>query len=342
LDETAVRNIVKVRSPTHAPAMSDYALQQSTKSPRTDGTTSGSHLLQRGDPWLDDGNVILQADSKQFRVHRSVLSASSAIFKDMFTLSTADKVLVEGCPVVHLSDAADDLHHVLKAIYERSYHFIDREPLPISIIAAFLRLGQKYEIDQLRSEAVTRLSYDFPTTLEEFDQSFKETLSHCDGVLLFTSINLARECNLLSVLPSALYACSNTMAVQDILRGVLLDDGTRCIMSPVDQEGCITGWFTLLEKQATKTLKWVDPRESFAGCTNPQGCDAGRSTLLRFFWHPVPKLFPLIRWDPIFDSTFCSFCSQKSREIHEAGRQSVWNEIPSIFGLPEWEELRKQ
>jgi hypothetical protein len=101
--------------------MSDPARQQSSKRPRTDDTIADHEPVERGDPWLDDGNVILQAGTTQFRVHRSVLSASSAIFKDMFTLSTPDKPLVEGCPVVHLSDSADDLHHVLKAIYERRY-----------------------------------------------------------------------------------------------------------------------------------------------------------------------------------------------------------------------------
>jgi hypothetical protein len=96
--------------------------QRATKRPRTKVSNAETRIPERGDPWLDDGNVILQAGSKQFRVHRSILSASSSIFKDMFTLSSpSDGVLVEGCHVVHLSDTADDLHYVLQALYDRGY-----------------------------------------------------------------------------------------------------------------------------------------------------------------------------------------------------------------------------
>jgi hypothetical protein len=72
-------------------------------------------------PWFKDGNLILEAENTQFCVHRSVICASSSVFNDMFSLPLlvpGDK-LVDDCPVVRLSDSATDLHHVLKAIYDR-------------------------------------------------------------------------------------------------------------------------------------------------------------------------------------------------------------------------------
>jgi BTB/POZ domain len=100
--------------------MSDSPEQRPTKRPRTDAPNSLSPLWECGDPWLDDGNIILQAESTQFRVLRSILSASSSVFRDMFSLPQPENEnLVDGCPVVHVSDTADDLHHVLKALFDR-------------------------------------------------------------------------------------------------------------------------------------------------------------------------------------------------------------------------------
>jgi hypothetical protein len=225
-----------------------------------------------------------------------------------------------------------------------SYHFSDRDPLPISVIAAFLRLGDKYGIDQLRSEAVSRLTSVFSTTLEERDRNWERKSSIITDIeytrSLFTAVNLGRECNLPSVLPAAMHACSSVQA-KYILRGVHFGDGTRCIMSPADQEACITGRLILLERQGTKTLKWLDPKESYAGCYQPQACDRERQGVFQGFWYPLPKFMPLVRWNDKKVS-FCKFCSKKSSDLHNAGRQGIWDELPSIYGLPEWEELRKQ
>lgn len=64
----------------------------------------------------------MQAESKQFRVLRSILSENSSVFADMFTVpQPVDGELVDGCPIVHVSDTAEDLHHVLKALFVRRW-----------------------------------------------------------------------------------------------------------------------------------------------------------------------------------------------------------------------------
>ena len=68
--------------------------------------------------WFDDGNVVVQAESTQFRVHRSVLSLHSQIMKDCFSCpQPADAPMVEDCPVVHLSDSADDIEKLCAFLY---------------------------------------------------------------------------------------------------------------------------------------------------------------------------------------------------------------------------------
>lgn len=76
--------------------------------------TSPTLSPTRSEPWFDDGNIILEAGAKQFRVHRRVLAASSKIFADMFSApqpAQGDEV-VDGCPVVKMSDDAEELTRV--------------------------------------------------------------------------------------------------------------------------------------------------------------------------------------------------------------------------------------
>ena len=72
--------------------------------------------------WFDDGNVILQAENTQFRVHRSLLSLHSNVFKDMFSMpqptDTTTAPNADGCPVITIFDKASDLEYVLSIFYE--------------------------------------------------------------------------------------------------------------------------------------------------------------------------------------------------------------------------------
>jgi hypothetical protein len=73
--------------------------------------------------WFDDGSVVLQVEMTQFRVHRSVLSTNSDIFRDMFSVPqpAEEGEVIDGCPVVHLPDSADDWTFVLQGLYDSRY-----------------------------------------------------------------------------------------------------------------------------------------------------------------------------------------------------------------------------
>lgn len=78
--------------------------------------------MERLDPWLDDGNIVIVAQRKMFRIHRSVLCLNSGVFKDMFTAAHsggAEEEVFDGCPVIHLPDAVADIEIMLKALYDR-------------------------------------------------------------------------------------------------------------------------------------------------------------------------------------------------------------------------------
>ena len=68
--------------------------------------------------WFDDGNIVLIADDTSFRVHKSVLANNSAVFKDLLDIPQPRVVQdIDGFPVVHISDTAEDLAILLDVIY---------------------------------------------------------------------------------------------------------------------------------------------------------------------------------------------------------------------------------
>jgi hypothetical protein len=77
-------------------------------------------LVKRSpDVWFDDGTIILEAESTQFKVFKGILAANSTVFNDMLVVgsNTDNNEMVENCPVVHVYDTALDLKHFLKAIH---------------------------------------------------------------------------------------------------------------------------------------------------------------------------------------------------------------------------------
>ena len=70
------------------------------------------------DFWFADGNIILLVQDVAFKVHRSVMSRKSALFKDLLSLPQPDtEEKFEGLPVVRLLDPSEDIATLLDAIY---------------------------------------------------------------------------------------------------------------------------------------------------------------------------------------------------------------------------------
>ena len=78
-------------------------------------------LITRSKIWFDDGSVVIQAELTQFRVHRSMLSRHSSVFRDMFSVPQPpgdQESAVEGCSIVHLSDSPQDWENLLTLMYD--------------------------------------------------------------------------------------------------------------------------------------------------------------------------------------------------------------------------------
>jgi hypothetical protein len=138
---TAVSNFII--NNLHNPAMSMD--ESSNKRRRTD--EDGSPSITRSELWLSDGNLVIQADSTQFRVHRSVLSMHSNILKDCFGIpQPEEQETVEGCPVVRMSDFAADIECVFTLLYKN-------HQCPIFLLFSFFHLECDMSLSCLGSTA---------------------------------------------------------------------------------------------------------------------------------------------------------------------------------------------
>ncbi|KII91842.1 hypothetical protein PLICRDRAFT_105831 [Plicaturopsis crispa FD-325 SS-3] len=319
------------------------ATTESIQNPRKRARTQDVPAeVTRSEPWMADGNVILETESTQFRVHQSILSSNSPIFKDMFVVGEDTGDAIDDCPVVHLPDSADDVRHVLTALYDRSYFQRD-EQLPFSTIAAFVRLGKKYEIGHLYDDAMARLRSAYPSAHWQYGMrgirpAFSVALD-CQNPNDVHAVNLARELGIYDILPAAFYSIVCTLSTKQIFYGVPLENGDFLKLSVADQYICISGRERILDALPETSMGWMDevPTED---CTSHELCKDSIYNARALIWAPPVNLelaLSLKNSLQYFDG--CPNCNRAANSMHDAGRKVMWTMLPSCFDLPTWDEL---
>ncbi|KJA26652.1 hypothetical protein HYPSUDRAFT_36368 [Hypholoma sublateritium FD-334 SS-4] len=171
--------------------------------------------------WFDDGNVVLQTQTMQFRVHRSLLSLHSPIMKDCFACpQPGDAPLLEGCPLVHLPDPTKDIENFCALLYG-VYH-LDVDGINYAYLETMMYMGRKYGISHFTASALKHLQKLFPPTLKAWDNGcsgIKKMASENEG-LLFDVINLAYEYRVASILPAAFLSLCTIHKLDEILSGI--------------------------------------------------------------------------------------------------------------------------
>ena len=76
-------------------------------------------LLEHPTLYYDDGNVILSSGSTLFRVHRSILSKHSPVFRELFSPRGDTKPeILRGCLHLALDDSKEEVEALLNVIYD--------------------------------------------------------------------------------------------------------------------------------------------------------------------------------------------------------------------------------
>ncbi|KAJ7686529.1 hypothetical protein B0H17DRAFT_713989 [Mycena rosella] len=322
------------------------ALSRPVKRQRTESAPS---ITRSSSVWYEDGSVVLQVESTQFKVHWGVLAQHSSFFHDMQGLpQPLDQPSVDGCAIVELLDPVVDVEHLLKALYHSTPLF--KEALEFPVVAALIRLGRKYDFRNLLDIAVECLTLENPATILEYDARIfhnrhtpnRQRITPYPG-LLFDMITLARENDIFTALPCAYYRAITTHDWASLFDGVPRGDGTCAALPAIDQRAFILGRERILHAQCANgnTFGWLRSWANRVGCSNPALCNAWRDQICDLFL-TVPRLMAIPEPTSIRSWTvrLCDPCAQHVERSVAAGRMRMWDALPALFDLPPWTELK--
>ncbi|KAH9058184.1 hypothetical protein EDB87DRAFT_941903 [Lactarius vividus] len=164
--------------------------------------------------------IFRSSDHVSFRVHKLILAISSPFFTDLFSLpQPPDDEVIEGLPVVQVSEDAELLHGLFTVFY----------PIPLAIpdsyekTLALLAASQKYNMTTVLSAVRSEIGRQLPTTEEPYrcsraqrcetwydSASVAATIWSCSSRALFMVATPYQECGLAAARLNARYLLPNT------------------------------------------------------------------------------------------------------------------------------------
>ncbi|KAL1950001.1 hypothetical protein VTO73DRAFT_8882 [Trametes versicolor] len=314
------------------------------------------------DFWFADGSIVIIAEGVGFRVHMTLLSLHSPVFRDLFTLPQPDPGTEsdggdshQGFPVVHVTDSAHDMQCLLRAIYHSRRYLPDMSKrIPFAVLAALMRLGHKYELTDIVDKAANYLEEYFTADFDtwphlcyaehgpKFDFSSKKPAD------LFECVNIARLTGKTAMLPLMLYRCCQ-LGIGDILTGSKRCTGTIERLSEGDIERCLVGRDRLLQLSG-KIVPALVGATCAAQCVSREACSqriqrlravpektAGLLTTAALVGLECPlrrlhKFTELDCWQGL-----CYSCGLGLRHNYKKTQREIWDKLPSVFGFEKGE-----
>ncbi|ETW81577.1 hypothetical protein HETIRDRAFT_317536 [Heterobasidion irregulare TC 32-1] len=320
---------------------------------------------KRGEPWFEDGNIILIAhtednqDGVAFKVHRGILSRHSEIFRTMFEIPQgfSDAEMLDDCLIVRMYDLPNELSNLITALYDGAT-FHHRSIEDFFFLAGILRLSTKYFISHLRTQAIRHLTRTWPYTLRGHDEMVALALS--SPTINDTSypyvhplhvLNLAREVNVQLVIPAALYFLS-IYALEDLQKAdhpkLLTEHPSRPSSHLSDPD---VKYYTLMYQYRMKMILSF-ARHTVASWSAGPSCQGTKKECTRSItrlasyiyssltprtglFHNMTQIIEVLA----DDTNICTFCERAFRRDVTDLREKFWTELPGVVGLPGWDEL---
>ncbi|KAJ3505841.1 hypothetical protein NLJ89_g7207 [Agrocybe chaxingu] len=162
--------------------------------------------------WFNDGNIVLEARQKHYRVHRSVLSRSSAVFTNIFSRPLPQAPLdepIDGCLILRLDDPSEDIETMLDLLYDSTKTSVFKEETSLAILGTTLRLGRKYYLTMFWDQATLFLERIYSPSLVDWNGAKRpiyEKLTDDKEDVVFGILSFAHEYRLKSILPAVYLA----------------------------------------------------------------------------------------------------------------------------------------
>ncbi|KAJ3510331.1 hypothetical protein NMY22_g16007 [Coprinellus aureogranulatus] len=299
--------------------------------------------------WFEDGNIILQAENIKFRVHKSVLALHSSVLCDMLMVAKPDAYMdsdlfEDGCPVVQMKDdLASEWEELLSLIYHGYKKTRPNDALSFSQISAMLRLGHKYCFRSYRQEALDRfvdaLGPDWDTVVINDQGDIDTDKMHMDDAHSWSDVvNLTFDLQIRQALP---LVCFNAIAHKDypsyLFEGTKSKNGTISRVHPAIQRHLLCTQDNLFNALRRHSFSWFFDCDATCG---ERDCESALICCIERTYTPkVDVAKGLMVWEDIDSDGLCEACKASGQATFEAGRNTLWAALPSVFGLPPWDTL---
>ncbi|KAA1468953.1 hypothetical protein DENSPDRAFT_870024 [Dentipellis sp. KUC8613] len=309
---------------------------------RSDDGASGGTLVPDKDFWLADGNVVLICESVGYRVHQSILSRHSNVFKDMFAVGTAEgEETFEGCVTLRLHDSPEDFSFLLKALYDLRYPPYGTK-VSLSRLRRLLLLANKYLLEELRNQIIEHLRILFPSKRSDLT-SLPRALANPDDFSPLLGIQIGQESNVPAIIPSA-FLFAATYGVSEILGNNTGDDQDVSFQA---RQACLKFKETLLEtadKEICEPLIWKN--NTLLYCDKIEPCQGFPPQALHDFGAIYTRntngIF-YIKFRELIqqkyaekDDLVCERCWAKADAVEENIRDRIWEAVPVSCGFNDW------
>ncbi|KAJ4477208.1 hypothetical protein J3R30DRAFT_3483321 [Lentinula aciculospora] len=301
-------------------------------------STSGNSPHIVSDLWYSDGNLILETEDSSFKVYSGLLAQKSSVFRDMFTFPQPTGN--ENVPSVRLFDSTEDLTWFLKAILDPEFFEPPPSQTDLSIVGGILRLSRKYDVQFLRKRALLHVQSTYPSNLNAWKR--RETHRSIPPIdnSPFAILPLVREFELDWALPAVLY-CLCSYDITQIVDGVNFK--TQPItLDEEDKRKVLIGRAELVHLQTKLSFACLRSTPH-PDCPSPVDCAEQFRKWLNHVssWNIADPLDYLDEnWDTL-EGDLCLACFTRLKSDTEETQREIWGQLPQIFGLPLWAELKE-
>ncbi|TFK84835.1 hypothetical protein K466DRAFT_654561 [Polyporus arcularius HHB13444] len=279
-EQRQLNKLLAVREPEQdvAPLPSTSGLRAASDEP-TDARAEADHQdlddeEQDAEFWFADGDVILVARGVSFQVYREPLAIHSAVFRDMLSVPQPQGPQHGTRPRIPLDDFPGDLRHLLRVLMSGE-DIMNSNPITCSALSAWIRLGDKYGMNDLMIHSIYLLHLLFPHPIYyEMPPDDDSPLESVRPSFAIAAVNLARLTgNTTTVLPMALLDCA--ALGPDVMQGYRREDGTYDHLSQEDLKRCLRAREMLVEGRlqvfnaifnSTVFWSWRSPQNHMYDC----------------------------------------------------------------------------
>ncbi|KAK7013083.1 BTB domain-containing protein [Favolaschia claudopus] len=294
------------------------------------------------DLWFPDADLILRAEDSIFRVYGGFLGARSSVFRDMISFpqppTQIEGEMLNGRAVVRLHDSPTEATSFLRAVFDSSFFMPPPDPVEFEDIIGVLRLSHKYDVQYLFQRALSHLDVLYPT---DPVKRVSHSLTHVQFLAVhwnhvtvdMISLRAACEVGATWMLPAMYYEIAPVRSFLDHAADYLQTSQIQTCLAA--QSGLVRAHAS--SYRFLRSLPQV--RCGSAAC-----------------YAAVQEAYDVLEgWnersldmDPLgysvfddMDSELCLACSEFATAQFSAAQQALWENLPALFMLPNWDELKE-